>query len=179
MQCLIFFCTSVWAVIYSECPKKKQKNSRRKISWHIFHLSYLKPSPKYLPSPFTRQNRNYELYFYLLWIYSWSTDNTAASFPHVNSVSHNTDWYEQNTTLHCDKVCSHIWSFMRKSFLKGNCFICEMPEQQTHTLIKSPVTEDMKLSESSNFFVLENMKSVRQMICHKIAVGYVCLRTTT
>lgn len=49
-----------------------------------------------------------------------------------------------------------------------------MSTQQIHTLIKSPITEDMKLSESSNFFALENMKSVHQMICHKIAIGYVC-----
>lgn len=56
----------------------------------------------------------------------------------------------------------------------GSFLVFEMSEQQIHTLIKLPITEDMKLSESSNVFA----KSVHQMICHKIAIGYVCFQTT-
>lgn len=60
MQCLIFLYVYVffWLGWYLQRMSPPPKNSRRKISRHIFHLCYLKPFPKYLPSLFTRQNRN-------------------------------------------------------------------------------------------------------------------------
>lgn len=159
------------------------KNSWRKISWHIFHLSYLKPFPKYLPSLFTlfMSQGKIEITSYMFSCCRFILGRLTTQLCLFQKlILFHTILIDMTRTLlfivtiGLQPHMVHSWGnhFCQVVFLSLKC----QNNKFTHSISRQ-LLRIWNWVNPLTFFV----KSVHQMICDglKIAVGHVCLPTTT